>query len=117
MAQVRTARRGSRREGAKNAGKGAGIDLLRLVIQLVDSRVGPTTDDRDMLRYLRLASIPHIVVATKCDKLNATEKKKCVETLCADPDLSEAECIILYSSQNGAGREELWDEIAAHCNL
>ena len=93
------------------------IDLLRLVIQLVDSRVGPTADDRDMLRYLRLASIPHIVVATKCDKLNATEKKKCVETLCADPDLSEAECIILYSSQNGAGREELWDEIASHCNL
>ena len=93
------------------------IDLLRLVIQLVDSRVGPTADDRDMLRYLRLASIPHIVVATKCDKLNATEKKKCVETLCADPDLCDAECIILYSSQNGAGREELWDEIAAHCNL
>ena len=93
------------------------IDLLRLVVQLVDSRVGPTADDRDMLRYLRLASIPHIIVATKCDKLNATEKKKCVESLCDDPDLSEAECIILYSSQNGAGREELWDEIVAHCNL
>ena len=92
-------------------------DLLRLVIQLVDSRVGPTADDRDMLRYLRLASIPHIVVATKCDKLNATEKKKCVETLCDDPDLCDAECIILYSSPTGAGREELWDEILAHCNL
>ena len=69
------------------------------------------------LRYLRLASIPHIVVATKCDKLNATEKKKCVETLCDDPDLCDAECIILYSSQTGAGREELWYEILAHCNL
>ena len=92
-------------------------DLLRLVIQLVDSRVGPTADDRDMLRYLRLASIPHIVVATKCDKLNATERKKCTESLCADPDVADAECIILYSSQTGAGREELWDEILAHCNL
>jgi len=75
------------------------IDLLRLVVQLVDSRVGPTADDRDMLRYLRQANLPHIVVATKTDKMNTTEKNKFIEAMTSDPDVADAGCIILYSSQ------------------
>ena len=93
------------------------IDLLKLVVQLVDSRVGPTADDRDMLSYLRQASIPHIVVATKTDKLNAAEKNKFIEAITSDPDVADAGCIILYSAQNGEGREDLWEEILAYANL
>ena len=52
------------------------IDRLALVVQLVDSRVGPTKDDEMMLEYLRAAELPFVVVATKTDKLNATERKK-----------------------------------------
>lgn len=97
--------------------KNKNIDLLRLVIQLIDSRVGPTADDCDMLAYLRQASIPHIVVATKTDKLNTTEKNKFIESITENPHVSEAGCIILYSSQTGEGREELWEEILAYTKL
>lgn len=93
------------------------IDLLRLVVQLVDSRVGPTDDDRDMLRYLRQANLPHIVVATKTDKLNTTEKNKFIEAITSDPDVADAGCIILYSSQTGEGREELWEELYSYTKL
>ena len=93
------------------------IDLLRLVVQLVDSRVGPTADDRDMLRYLRQANLPHIVVATKTDKLNSTEKNKFIEAITSDPDVADAGCIILYSSQTGEGREDLWEELYSYTKL
>lgn len=92
------------------------IDLLRLVVQLIDSRIGPTADDRDMLRYLREAGIPHIVVATKSDKLNTTERNAFIRAITEDPDVADAGCIILYSAQNGQGRDELWEEILSYAN-
>ena len=63
------------------------IDLLKLVIQLVDSRIGPTADDEMMLSFLRQAGIPFLVVATKSDKLNATERRKSEEMLRSHPDI------------------------------
>ena len=93
------------------------IDLLRLVVQLIDSRVGPTKDDRDMLTFLRQGEIPHIVVATKIDKLNATERNAFIQQIQSDPDVSDAGCIILSSAQNGAGRDDLWEEILAYAKL
>ncbi len=93
------------------------IDLLRLVVQLIDSRVGPTKDDRDMLTYLRNAELPHIVVATKIDKLNTTERNAFIESIQSDPDVADAGCIILYSSQNNQGRDDLWEEIMSYARL
>ena len=93
------------------------IDLLRLVVQLIDSRVGPTKDDRDMLAYLRNAELPHIVVATKIDKLNTTERNAFIESIQSDPDVADAGCIILYSSQNNQGRDDLWEEIMSYARL
>ena len=93
------------------------IDLLRLVVQLVDSRVGPTADDRAMLQYLRQANLPHIVVATKTDKLNATETDAFINKIQSDPDVADAGCIILYSAMSGDGRDELWEEILLAAGL
>ena len=57
------------------------IDRLSLVLQLVDSRIGPTVDDEMMLDFLRGSDLPFAVVATKTDKLNATERKKNLEAI------------------------------------
>ena len=48
-------------------------DLIRLVVQLVDSRVGPTEDDTMMMQYMLDCGIPFLVVGTKTDKLNKRE--------------------------------------------
>ncbi len=45
---------------------------LRGVVQLVDVRHDPTTDDRAMLDYLAEIGVPTLVVVTKIDKLSAT---------------------------------------------
>lgn len=93
------------------------FDKLMLVIQLVDSRIGPTKDDRDMLAFLTDSEIPFIVVGTKCDKLNATERKKFTESIANDPDVAAAEEIITFSSKTKEGRDTLWNAILSHCDL
>ena len=92
------------------------IDSLKLVCQLIDSRIGPTEDDLDMLYYLREADLPHIIVATKTDKLNATEKAK-FNAIMAEEELCEGTPIIMYSAKTNAGREDLWKAIYAACEL
>ena len=93
------------------------IDLLRLVVQLIDSYVGPTADDRDMLRYLRSASLPHLIVATKADKLNAAQRKQSEEKFQKDPLCSAASSVIFYSVHDGEGRNEVWREIVRYAGL
>ena len=97
--------------------KNPNLDLLKLVIQLVDSRVGPTKDDEMMLAFLREAQIPFLVVATKSDKLNATERKKSKEALRNHPNIPADTPIIFYSSLKNEGRNELWNKIYDHTGL
>lgn len=90
--------------------KNPNIDRLAVVIQLVDSRIGPTADDEMMMHFLRESQIPYIVVATKSDKLNATERKKSEEALRGHPDVASVP-LIFFSSLKGEGKEELWKAV------
>ena len=93
------------------------IDLLKLVLQLVDSRIGPTKDDEMMLDFLNQSGIPYIVVATKCDKLNATERKKSTELLENHPLIAEGTPIIFFSSLKNQGKPEVWKQISAATDI
>ncbi len=97
--------------------KNPNADLLKLVVQLVDSRTGPTKNDEDMLSYMIECEIPHIIVATKCDKLNAGERKKLEETLKLSPYCQDADAVILFSSKSKEGKDALWSEILSHAQL
>lgn len=92
------------------------IDRLTLVVQLIDSRVGPTKDDEMMLEYLSAAELPFIVVATKVDKLNATERKKNLEAIATHPLIGDTK-VIPFSSLKGEGKEELWKTILAYAKF
>ncbi len=91
------------------------IDRLRLVVQLVDARIGPTRDDEDMLDFLVQTEMPFIVVATKVDKLNATERRKNLEALRAHPLVAEASAVIPFSALKGEGKDDVWKAILEHC--
>ena len=93
--------------------KNHNIDLLKLVVQLVDSRVGITANDADMIAYLRDCRLPYIVVATKMDKLNATEKKNNISRI----EEGAGTLVIPFSSSSGVGRDELWNEIIRHAQI
>ena len=97
--------------------KNPNFDLLKLTVQLVDSRIGPTKDDLDMLAFMTEYSIPHIIVATKADKLNATGRKEIREKLEKEPLCADAAGIVLYSAVSHTGRDEVWGLIASACGL
>ena len=83
-------------------------NALKLVLQLVDCKVGLTADDLSMLQYMDHFGVPYMLVATKCDKLNKTELQKSVEKILKNPALRPGTEIILYSSAKDQGREQLW---------
>ena len=91
--------------------KNKNIDLLRLVVQLVDSRIGPTADDEMMLDFLVQSELPFIVVATKVDKLNATERKKNLAAIAEHPLVREGGGVFPFSSLKNEGKQELWNAI------
>lgn len=81
---------------------------LKLVLQLVDCKVGLTADDLSMLRYMDHFQVPYMIVATKCDKLNKTELQKAVDKILRNSAIRPGTEIILYSSAKDLGREQLW---------
>ena len=91
--------------------KNPNLDRLAAVAQLVDSRIGLTDDDRAMVDYLRAAGIPYFVIATKVDKLNATERKNNLAAIAADPALDGDTVIIPFSSLKNEGREDVLRQI------
>ena len=91
--------------------KNPNIDRLAAVAQLVDSRIGLTDDDRAMVDYLRAAGIPYFIIATKVDKLNATERKNNLAAIAADPALDGDPVIIPFSSLKNEGRDEVLRQI------
>lgn len=80
---------------------------LRLVCQLIDMRHPPTANDFQMLDYLVQCEIPFLIVLTKADKLNKTEREKRLQALKEElADFDGVQCIP-FSSINGEGVETL----------
>ncbi|MGI6167582.1 MAG: ribosome biogenesis GTP-binding protein YihA/YsxC [Eubacteriales bacterium] len=86
------------------------IDLLRLVVQLVDLNIGPSADDELMLDFLARTKIPHVIAATKADKLSKTRRVEALEALKKHPALTGA-LVIPFSSKTGEGKNTLLTEI------
>ncbi len=91
--------------------KNPNIDRLAAVAQLVDSRIGLTDDDAAMVNYLREVGIPYFIIATKVDKLNATERRENLAAITADPVLDPETVVIPFSSLKNEGRDEVLRQI------
>lgn len=80
---------------------------MRLVLQLLDIRHTPSKDDYQMLEYMVEMGLPFVVVLTKADKLNKTQRAQrlaAFETELAD---YEGVTMIPFSSTSGEGVEDL----------
>lgn len=86
-------------------------DSLKLVLQLIDVRVGPTDDDVLMINFLIDNAIPFKVVATKTDKLSRTALKETLLKIHNDYFLGTDIEIIPFSSVTKDGRDLVWKSI------
>ncbi len=80
---------------------------MRLVLQLIDMRHPPSKDDYHMLEYMVECGIPFIIVLTKADKLNKTERTARLEALTQELADYEGVTCVPFSAVNGEGVETL----------
>ncbi|WP_028520499.1 ribosome biogenesis GTP-binding protein YihA/YsxC [Ruminococcus flavefaciens] len=80
---------------------------IRLVFMLVDIRHAPTKDDIQMINYLIDTEMPFVLVLTKADKLNKSERAKRLEAFKDEIPCFEDIHTIPFSSQTFEGVEEL----------
>ena len=86
-------------------------DALKLVLQLVDVRTGPTDEDITMINYLIDSSIPFLVVLTKCDKLSKTALSARVKEIEEEYFLGTDISPIPFSAETGLNKDTVWNKI------
>lgn len=78
---------------------------LVLGVCLVDAKVPPQPNDRQLVDWLRSAGRDFIVVATKTDRLSGNERTRSLAALKKALDVDQ---IFAVSSKTSAGIKELW---------
>ena len=81
---------------------------LALCICLVDSNIPPQASDTQLLTFLREIGRPHLVVATKADRLSGNTLAKSLATL---RKAHGEDNILPVSSKSENGVKTLWPEI------
>ncbi len=84
---------------------------LKGVVALIDSRIGPTPLDLQLLEWLSSLKMPMILVATKADKLSKGKLKSQVAACAKQVAPYYNKTIIPFSVTNGLGKAELWKEM------
>ena len=79
---------------------------ISLVVQIVDIRHKPTIDDINMIKFLIERELKFIIVLTKSDKLNKTQRSECLDNLKVNFPFKNVDFII-FSSSSGEGLENL----------
>lgn len=85
---------------------------IKLVVQLVDMRHKPSQDDFGMLDFLSQTGLNFIIVLTKSDKLNKTEREARLAALNDELKfIGHKVTIIPFSATNGEGTDAIKAEI------
>lgn len=88
-----------------------GRDKLRGVVQLVDMRHEPSTDDILMYQWLQHFQVPVTVVATKTDKISRGQRQKHLKIIKEKMQLQPDTGLIAFSAETREGMEQVWTVI------
>lgn len=87
---------------------------LKVVLLITDIRHPPTKNDQTMYNWLKYHDIPVIVIGTKADKIPKgkldNHKKILKETL----EIDANDRVILFSTETGLGKDQLWNELISY---
>lgn len=80
---------------------------IKLVVQLIDMRHKPSNDDIVMLNFLKESGYPFVIVFTKSDKLNKTERNKRLAAFEEELDFVSGVQKVPFSALKSEGVEEI----------
>lgn len=86
-------------------------ELLKLLILIVDLRHPPSIDDQKMYSWLKHHGLRVCVVATKADKISRGKWPKHLKMIKDSLQYDPTDSLVLFSSQSGEGKDELWQII------
>jgi GTP-binding protein len=81
---------------------------LALCLALVDSNIPPQESDKQLVEFLAAKGRPHLLVATKCDRLSGNKLSQAMQTL---KEAYKGTPIVAFSAKTGVGKDELWNQI------
>ncbi|MFD2670516.1 ribosome biogenesis GTP-binding protein YihA/YsxC [Marinicrinis sediminis] len=84
---------------------------LKAVLLVLDIRHAPSKDDQLMYDWMLHFNIPCIIVATKADKISKNKWGAHVRQIEQTIGRRKQDPLVLFSSESGMGRDELWDVI------
>ncbi|QAT49608.1 YihA family ribosome biogenesis GTP-binding protein [Caproiciproducens sp. NJN-50] len=90
---------------------------IRLVVQLMDLRHAPTPDDLQMVSFLSDGKVPFLIAATKCDKLNKTERSSQEAVYCEKFGSCPGIPIVPCSAKSGEGVGVIRERILSACSF
>lgn len=84
---------------------------FKTIFLLVDSRLGLTANDADVVEFLYNKGLPTVIIASKVDKLKNKDRTMALRNL--KTSLPEGFTVIPFSAQTGEGKKE----VLAHMGL
>ncbi|MGO4543169.1 ribosome biogenesis GTP-binding protein YihA/YsxC [Paenibacillus sp. 2TAB23] len=88
-----------------------GREPLKLQLLIIDIRHEPSAQDQQMYKWLKHYEIPTCVVVTKADKIPKSKWDKHIKMVKKTLEVDPRDSVVLFSSELGIGREQLWDII------
>jgi len=87
---------------------------LKIVFLLLDIRHDPSLNDRNMYEWIEYQGFHPIIIATKFDKINRSQKDKQIKKIREGLGASSVTKILPFSSLTKQGREEIWECIESY---
>ena len=84
---------------------------LKGIVQIIDSRIGPTDLDLEMISWLTYLQKPTIVVATKIDKLPKSKITQYLIKYSNKLEIMGVSELVPFSAVTKQGRNEIWKAI------
>lgn len=84
---------------------------LKLVVLMVDIRHTPSEEDKIMYDWLAGNGVPHVVVASKADKLSKSQVNPRLVDIRKTLVMGENVSLIPFSAESRLGRDEVWSVI------
>lgn len=84
---------------------------LKKVYLLVDIRHEPNANDKQMYDWIIESGYEPVIIATKLDKINRSQKDKHVKMLREGLGLRKGTLVIPFSAETKQGREEIYADI------
>ncbi|HWT27477.1 MAG TPA: ribosome biogenesis GTP-binding protein YihA/YsxC [Mobilitalea sp.] len=88
---------------------------LKVVFLLLDIRHEPSANDRNMYEWIVCQGFHPIIIATKLDKINRSQRDKQIKIIKEGLGVVAGTKIFPFSALTKQGREEIWDCIEEIC--